>query len=300
MSSIFVQIPTYHDYELPKTILHALAQQSGFHRINFGITNIFYQEPDIYIPKINNIKKVELKAPEGIGMGVSRNIANALYNGEDYYLQIDAHTRFDAGWDELLIKYVKRFKACGVEKPLLSTYPGIYKYDDSLNEVIERPFYSNFISFKEKGSEQFAEHLIPKQTAVPANGNSVQSSISGGYIFTTGDFHTVGYNDKVAFWGEEILIAAMAWTRGYDLLIPPKTLLYHLYFDSKAELQRNGRRHVWKDFADLWGPMDAQSKAEVNNILSTGRIGVQALGTHRTLDSFGKYAGLDFKNRIVI
>lgn len=240
-----------------------------------------------------------MKAPEGIGLGITRNLTNNLYDGEDYYLQIDAHTRFDKNWDDLLIQYVEQFKSCGVEKPLISTYPGIYKYDENLTEIVERPFSPNFISFKLNGPEQFAENLIPKQTAVPGTTDVTQSSISGGYIFTTGDFHTVGYNDKVAFWGEEILIAAMAWTRGYDLLIPPRVLLYHLYFDLKADLQRNGRRHVWKDFPELWGQMDVISKKEVNDILSTGRVGPQALGSQRTLEEYGIYAGLDFKNRIV-
>jgi hypothetical protein len=45
--------------------------------------------------------------------------------------------------------------------------------------------------------------------------------------------------------------------------------------------------------------MDLASKQEVDNILSTGRVGPQALGTVRSLEDYGVYAGLDFKNRIV-
>jgi hypothetical protein len=45
--------------------------------------------------------------------------------------------------------------------------------------------------------------------------------------------------------------------------------------------------------------MDVESKKEVNDILSTGRVGPQALGTERSLEDYGVYAGLDFKNRIV-
>lgn len=298
MASIFVQIPTYHDFELPKTIVDALDKKSGFHRINFGINHVFYKENEIYIPNIDNIRKIVVEAPESIGLGVARNKANSLYDGEDYYLQIDAHTRFDPGWDHQLITFIKEFQSCGVNKPLISTYPGVYRYDENLREVITPSFKPNWISFKED-KQKFTETLIPHQTAILETTDVVQTSISGGYIFTTGDFHTVGYNDKVAFWGEEILIAAMAWTRGYDLLIPPKVLLHHLYFDVNAELQRNGRRHVWKDFPELWATMDAESKKEVNDILSTGRVGPQALGSERTLDEYGIYAGLDFRTRTV-
>lgn len=298
VASIFVQIPEYHDFELPKTIIDALKQSSGFNTINFGIHHTFYKKDDIYIPNLKNIKKIVVEAPENMGLGLNRNLANSFYNGEDYYLQIDAHCRFDKNWDISLISYIKEFQICGIKKPLLSTYPGEYYYNENLKEQIDYTATSNFISFTEH-PEKFKEHLIPSQTAVSHTNKVVQSSISGGYIFSIGDFNTVGFNNKVAFWGEEILIAAMAWTRGFDILIPPKPHIYHLYFNPSHELQRNGRRHVWNDFPELWGAMDVESKKEVDDILSTSRIGPQALGTERTLQDYGIYAGLDFSNRIV-
>jgi hypothetical protein len=298
MSSVFVQLPSYHDFELPKTIINALDQSSGSHTINFGVHHAFYKKNEIYIPNFTNITKIEVEAPTNMGLGIARNIANSFYNGEDYYLQIDSHSRFDKNWDLSLISYVKEFQACGVKKPLLSTYPGIYSYTERLDESIEYSAISNYISFTEF-PEKFAETLIPSQKAVHNGESRIQSSISGGYIFSTGEFSTVGFNDKVAFWGEEILIAAMAWTRGFDLLIPPKPHIYHLYYNSKIEFQRNGRRHVWNDFPELWQAMDIESKKEVKDILSTGRVGPQALGTERSLDDYGVYAGLDFKNKIV-
>lgn len=298
MSSIFVQIPAYHDFELPKTIYDALDKKSGSHQINFGIHHSFYKEKEVYIPKLDNIKILESEAPTNIGLGLARNLANSLYDGEDYYLQIDAHTRFDHNWDRYLISYVEEFKNCGISKPLLSTYPGVYRYTETLQEFKDTAAGTNWISFKQN-PENFKQKLIPSQTAAATMGNVCQSSISGGYVFTVGDFSSVGYNNKVAFWGEEILIAAMAWTRGFDLLIPPKVILYHLYYDHSMEFQRNGRRHAWKDFSDIWENLDTISKAEIYDILSTGRIGPEALGSERSLEDYGIYAGLDFKNGLV-
>lgn len=298
MSSIFIQLPSYHDFELPKTIINALNQSSGIHTINFGIHHSFYKKNDIYIPDFPNIRKIVVKAPENMGLGKARNLANSLYDGEDYYLQVDSHSRFDKNWDLSLINYLKRFQACGIKKPLLSTYPGSYSYTDSLEETIDTTATSNYISFTEF-PERFTETLIPSQLAVSGYQGKTQSSISGGYIFSTGEFSTVGFNDKIAFWGEEILIAAMAWTRGFDLLVPDKPHIYHLYYNPDAELQRNGRRHAWSDFPELFQALDVESKKEVNDILSTGRVGDQALGTERTLDDYGLYAGLDFRNRVV-
>ena len=44
----------------------------------------------------------------------------SLYDGEDWFLQVDSHMDFAPGWDETLITMLAE---CPSEKPLLSTYP---------------------------------------------------------------------------------------------------------------------------------------------------------------------------------
>lgn len=299
MASIFVQIASYRDFELGKTLLHAEKQKSGKHDIYYGVFNCYYKENEIYLPKLDNLRLIEKEAPEGIGVGRARNIANSLYNGEDYYLQIDAHTRFRENWDVNYIDDILKYKWCGIEKPLLTTYPGTYRYEDDLKEVIDWGENVNMVSFKDT-PEEFKERLIPGQRATETGGNVLNYSVSAGSIFTIGEFGQMDFNDKIAFWGEEIFVAAKAYTSGFDLLIPSVQQLFHLYYDHKFNMQRSMRRHVWKDFPEEWSKMDAISKQEVEDILSTGRVGKDALGSVRTLDDFGAYAGLDFKTRTVI
>lgn len=299
MASIFVQIASYHDFELGKTLLHAVKQQSGRHEIHFGVFNCYYKSNEIYIPKVDNLRLIEKEAPEGIGVGRSRNIANSQYNGEDYYFQIDAHTRFQKNWDDYLISEVHKYQTCGIEKPLLTTYPGTYRYDDDLKEVIDWGENINIIYFGDT-PEEFEQKLIPGQRAVEPKGVVTQKSVSAGSIFTVGSFAELDLNDKIAFWGEEIFIAAKAWTSGFDLLVPAKQPIFHLYYDHKFPMQRSGRRHTWKDFPEIFGEMDKISKAEIESIFTTGRVGKDALGDVRTLDAFGEYAGLDFRNRKLV
>jgi hypothetical protein len=104
----------------------------------------------------------------------------------------------------------------------------------------------------------------------------------------------------MAFWGEEILIAARAFTNGYDLLIPDQQYVFHLYFAADKSFQHNLRRHMWKDWPEFYYETDATSKAEVKRILSEAIVGDQELGTARTLDEFGEYAGLDFRTGAVL
>ena len=294
MASIFVQIASYHDFELGKTILHAIKQSSKKHEIHFGVFNCYYENNDIYIPKVDNLKIIEKKAPDGIGVGRSRNIANSLYDGQDYYLQCDSHTRFKENWDDFFISEIKRYQEAGIKKPLLTTYPGTYRYDDNLEEVIDWGNNVNATNLSDN-IEQFKNTLIPNQRAIDPEGTVFNKSVSAGSIFTVGEFANTDFNDKIAFWGEEIFIAAKSWTNGFDLMIPSIQQLFHLYYDHNQPLQRNGRRHAWKDFVDIFNNMVVESNAEIKRIFEQEIIGKNALGTERTLEEFGIYSGLNFK-----
>ena len=294
MASIFVQIASYHDFELGKTILHAIKQSSKKHEIHFGVFNCYYQSNDIYIPKVDNIKIIEKQAPDGIGVGRSRNIANSLYDGQDYYLQCDSHTRFKENWDDFLISEIKRYQEAGIKKPLLTTYPGTYRYDDNLEEIIDWGNNVNVTNLSDN-IEQFKNTLIPNQRAIDPEGTVFNKSVSAGSIFTVGEFANTDFNDKIAFWGEEIFIAAKSWTNGFDLVIPSSQQLFHLYYDHNQPLQRNGRRHAWKDFVEVFNDMVVESNAEIKRIFEQEVTGKNALGTERTLEEFGIYSGLNFK-----
>ena len=51
-------------------------------------------------------------------------IQQRLYAGEEYYLQIDSHTRFAPRWDETLLEMLHR---CDSPKAVLTSYPLPYE-----------------------------------------------------------------------------------------------------------------------------------------------------------------------------
>ena len=68
-----------------------------------------------------NVRVLRMDWRDARGPGWARAaIQKALFDGEDYYLQIDSHTRFVSGWDERLLCMVER---CGSPKAVISTYP---------------------------------------------------------------------------------------------------------------------------------------------------------------------------------
>jgi hypothetical protein len=303
MKSIFIQIPAYRDHELNETVKNLVDNASGCVKLSFGIHNcvLFSRETNVdtsypFWVKINYLESV---APENIGLQKSRYIANEFYDNEDYYLQIDSHMRFKKNWDIILITDLEKFKNEGIQKPLITMYPVAYIYNENNEEQFSGDFnLITAISISED-IEIFKETLIPSQTAVSSRENCIfTASVSGGFIFTSGDFSKIKPNKKIAFWGEEPLIAARAFTHGFTLVAPIRQVVGHLYV-SKQNFDKTRRHFVWADFPEEWAKLDSESKSEYKRIFTERIIGEDALGDTRSLDEYEDFSGLNFKDRTI-
>ena len=304
MSSIFIQIPSYRDWELPKTVSNAISRASGQNELYFGIHNCVLFPGEVVKPEstVNwaHIKYEESIAPKNIGVNKSRYIANEFYDGENYYLQIDSHMRFVKDWDVKVIKMIEGYILDGIENPLITMYPPSYWYEeDGVTEKYDVATNLTRILFTENPAK-FKETLIPTQTAhrIP-DGCVYTASTSGGFIFTSGSFANIKPNQKIAFWGEEPLIAARAFTHGFNLVVPTEYLVYHLYAN-KLPFQKIRRNHVWVDFPQQWGQLSNLSNIEYSLTFTENRVGNGALGSSRALRDYEEFAGLNFTTREIL
>lgn len=296
MSSIFVQISSYHDFELPRTIIDCLKKSSGENTITFGVHIVYYENDEIKIPDILNIKYEKHKAPENIGVGVGRYIANSFYSGEDYYLQIDSHMRFREDWDKSFISNYLEYKKEGLN-PVISAYPSSYDYENYIVKIYQKNpevYYTDFI----QGLSFHNKYFIPHQRAVSNVENNIfTKSVSAASIFSSGEMASVAPNKKMFFWGEEILTAVRLYTNGFDLLLPKIQNLYHLYTNGDTVVS-NLRRSVFSDFPELSTKKDIESKEELDRIFSKNLIGEQEFGSKRSLKQYEIYAEVDFRKKI--
>jgi hypothetical protein len=202
--------------------------------------------------------------------------------------------RFVENWDEVAINSILEYQNEGIEKPLLTMYPANYWYKDKTftttdTDLVDKNYLTT-ISFHQD-PEAFRKIRVPSQTAAPSNKSIFTRSISAGSLFTVGPF--IAPNKDMAFWGEEIIMAARAYTHGYDLMIPKEQYLYHLYYNiEKPEMNR--RTIFWHDFPREFETMNKKSQETVYKILVEGIVGDGCLGTDRTLSEYGMFAGLDF------
>ena len=289
--SIFVQISSYHDPEVEKTVRNALLKSSGQNQIVFGIHSIFYEDNSWLntLKQLPDIRLIESKAPENIGVGLGRSIAHSLYSGEDYYFQIDAHSRFDQDWDRFLINEINTHKANGFNKPIITQYPKPFWYEGDKEKTREHK--SPVTQFYWKDKQRFKDNRIPMQGTIQnPKGNIHSISVSAGSLFAEGEF--LKPNKLMFFDGEELLMAARAYTHGYDLFVPSEMFMYHLYYGSEGYYRR---RLVSDDWPNKKIELEKKSNEEIKLVLTgNGLVGEGRLGTERTLSEYGKFCGLDF------
>jgi [Skp1-protein]-hydroxyproline N-acetylglucosaminyltransferase len=155
--SIFVSICSYRDAECQFTIKDLFEKSKFKNRIIVGVCHQYDADKDEYLfkemPKDlkNQIKELHIPHQFSKGPGFARHlIQRYLFNGEDYYLQIDSHMRFEQDWDEILIEQLHQSEKIS-KKSIISTYPMGYKLPNELPEtkqliLMVLPFIPKFFS----------------------------------------------------------------------------------------------------------------------------------------------------------
>ena len=294
LPTIFVHIISYRDPELPKTIEDCLAKAKFPHRVEFGVCWQHGEDEtpqSAFGPYRKRVRAIiDVPAKNALGCCWARAHSQALYDGEDYVLQLDSHHRFEPGWDETLIEMMRQ---TGAEKPAITSYAGSYEADNTKNDCV--PWVMTPKPFSPDGSLQFVPKRITdwqtRTSPVPAR------FASGHFFFTLGRHCTeIPYDPDLYFLGEELIMAARSWTHGYDLFHPHRLVVWHQY-------HRRGRPKIWEDAPDTHRSRDKVSKDRVLKIMGQAEnlcdVGPYGLGNVRTLAAYERFVGIDFKNRLI-
>lgn len=299
LPTIFVSIASYRDPDCQHTVADLFAQATFPERIVVGICWQFVpgEDDDCFVlpPAFpDQIRRIDVHASQSLGACWARHQVQTLWQGEDYYFQIDSHMRFVPGWDELLIGMLAR---CPSDKPVLSTYPLAFTPPRDLAK-------DELVTIHPKGFDEYGilsqrSTLTPLEQApeVPPS----TAFIGAGLLFAPGAVVSeVPYDPHIYFEGEEISLAARLWTGGWDIFRPNAAVAYHDY-----GTRPNRPRH-WKDQVD-WADLNEKSRRRVRHLLDAQRtsdaaaledIEPYSLGNVRTLPAYEAFSGLDFKARL--
>jgi glycosyltransferase involved in cell wall biosynthesis len=297
---IFIQIASYRDPQLIHTIRDCDMKASDPTKLVYSIA--WQHSNDDEWDQLHEFKNdprfkvVDINYKDSKGACWARNQLQQNYDGEQYTLQIDSHHRFVQDWDLELIQMYNQLKEKGHEKPLLTGYVSSFDPDNDPAGRIQTPWKMNFDRFIPEGAVFFLPASIDnyKQLTEPIPARFY----SAHFAFTTGDFvKEVPHDPEYYFHGEEISIGVRAYTWGYDLFHPHKTVIWHEY-------TRKGRTKQWDDDKS-WGGKNANSHKrnrklfEMDGEVKDIDFGIYDFGKVRSLLDYEKYSGLSFKRRAV-
>jgi hypothetical protein len=295
---IFVSIVSYRDSELVPTIKSLLKNADKPREISLGVVSqdIASDHPDLSFVKKLSYLKMDFRDARGVGY--ARKIAMDLYNGEDFYLQIDSHMRFEKSWDTQLIDMIKQTQEISNNKKvILSQFPAPYEIHTNGKEFYpqDNPELWTAPSWSKVHNRDFGGWSAERQKIEDLSVPHPTHTLLAGYIFSTGNFvKEIPYDERISFMGEELCLALRSYTRGWDLYAPNKMLLWHYY-------KRKRSPKIWGQMDDSlrdlrWIELEMESKRVQKNILTGKEEGIYGIGSHEKYIEYQNMIGFDFSD----
>lgn len=303
--TIFVSVASYCDPMLGFTLASARAQAADPERVFIGLVDqgsvdTWHGLRDEWTRE--HVRRIRIDALDARGPCWARALAMGLYQGEDWYLQVDSHTWFEPGWDRRLVKWGLQ---CASDNPrtLLTCYPNpfVMREGHPVAQGVTQKVLAHVVKVD---SDFAADHpvLMFEGVAVETDHLVPGFHVAGGCLFGPGSLvNELPYDPGLYFHGEEQSFALRAWTRGWDIMHIPGMPIYHLYtqpgnaprpmhwsieLDQRrvvrsASLEKAARERL---AALLWGGAD---------------LGVYGLGSVRKLADFAVFSGIDYSARSI-
>ena len=249
--TIFVSLPSYRDDECSETVYEMFENADNPDRIFAGVVqqnkyekeDCFDRCPDCKKRKESGhirVKNYDFK--EARGPCFARYEASKLWAGEQYFMEIDSHTKFIKGWDTVVFE---QLAATRDPRAVLAGYP---------------PTEKQFLQIKRDGFKKFQfmckvdfnKDGMPLATAeiidAPRDLRPVPAAYAGAnlMIMPYQALFDVPFDPHLnfLFFGEELLHSARLWTAGYNFYAPTKVFVAHHY-------ERSGKPKFWDDLEDF-------------------------------------------------
>lgn len=284
--TIMVSIASYCDPDLQNTIDSLLTNATHPDQLRIVVCQQFAPD-EAPIDVHPQVVLDYMTAADSLGCCWARNRIMQRYQGEDFFLQIDAHMRFVPDWDT---KLLEMHAQCPGPRSILSTYPLEMDAADHIIEIKPNRFDPD--GFLVNEGVQLCMADAPK---VPASGPYISAAL----LFMPGELVTrCPYDPYLYFAGEEVMYAVRLWTHGWNIFFPNQVIARHDY-------KRHTAKRHWTD-RQGWGDLDRRAKARIRYLLGISdgldaqyltEIDKYGLGTARTLQQYEALTGISFASR---
>lgn len=306
-NTIFVSIASYRDDVCTDTLDSLFKMAENPNSIFVGICqqNDDTQDKDCIslvenTPLANNVRIIRIPHYEAKGPTHARYLCSTLWNGEEFFLQIDSHTKFVKNWDTICINMINSIKTQKLsDKPVISYYPKEYnqyeKYTEEQKHNVPRMCKS---FFNDRGMISF----LGSQEIKTDNKVYKTPHLAGGMFFCESYFlNELPFDPDLPylFVGEEILHSIRFFTNGWDLFTPSENIIFHEY-------TRKGKPKIWTDnpyYSDMIAFNKVKHYLGLDNNIPTDKyinLDKYGLGKSRTIQEFYDFAGIDINNKRMI
>jgi hypothetical protein len=298
MEKILVQIACRLDNELKKTVDDLYNKANKPEDIEVIIINQDYEynmwkQSDFS----HNVTLINIEESKTRNLSQTRSFCKLYVKpSHQYFMNIDAHSRFDKNWDSILIKahydYVVNFH----NKCMISVYPKGYKV---LEDKTDNLIYDNSVAINRITSEFGIPFRLEAIQALNQSPQSLiekynPSTVAGGFHFTSIDWiFDVGYDIYCGWPEHELNLTLRTFCHGYDVVSYYIRPIYHLYDHSQRKHLKNPEFHY-----------EVNSNERLKSLISktdkTFLENLYPLGDTRTIEEFEKYFNFDLRKALDI
>ena len=300
--SIFVSIACLDDPDIVLTVADIFARAQHPERVFVGVClQIDPNDPSYQdLGNFENVRIDTIHFEEAKGPIYARYRCEQLLEDEDYYLQIDCHSRFFEAWDEILIEEFKKCQQLS-NQVAISHYPVNISNMDKPESLATIGQVNRFRQIDEAAIKSHGALVRLPKTPLSSLG------ISAAMLFITGETKKkIPFDPNLHFGlhaAEQVLYAIRLWTHGYDIFTPTRHALATQYegsrdripSDVKAALGNNRKdwpQKTWSKVKYLLGldtveQLAAEYRQEFE--LNDFRYG---LGSARTLLDYYRFSGI--------
>ena len=328
--SIFIAMASYRDDECVKTIMNAFETAMYPDRLRFGVFqqhNVTDGDCADFDKLINcdhrygvihplcgrfwqiQVDRIHFKDAKGPMYGRYR--AELFYAEETFALQIDAHTRFVPLWDNIL---VDMFERIGNDNAVLTTYPkGTNEKVEGWMAPISRPSRSVVAICQSKITRSYMfKHERGRFVRNPSR-PVLAPFFAAGFCFAKGHKVVNVPSDPYLpylFDGEEILMTTRLWTNGYDIYMPDRDIIFHIYEEhrkrplfwhdewgkEKIKYEHKAQNRVLHllGLLEKFKPEVLRTSFEFNRSVDLREIDVYGMGNERDIREYWEWILMDF------
>lgn len=299
--SVYVSITCYkYDRELIRTIESCFAGAEG--DVIVGLEYCGTEEFKAIILSNfggqSNFRFMYTPLEQNVGIGQGRINAASMYSGEDYFLQIDSHTKFSKNWDTILIdKFEKAKLLLKNERIVLTGNLSAYTYIDfekNLYKTDNKLMYTHWLAndfllpdmcIPAWNPYEIDETPKPIIDSIKETGFAPASKIVAMFMFSD---HYLPENlsipSNIIFWEEEIVQSIELIANKFTLVFPGFDIpIAHFYGDKNKDNVSDTRTksHLHRNAAIK---MDKNFRSYIDNGLNSEKI-----------KAFEKYNGISIK-----